>query len=135
MGCPPWMTQGADCKHSSTPEPGMGGTGERRTLSHEWRGTNIGRAICHTRFRGTTSRTARPREVQAYRTQNTPPLQALVGVRVVASLLCHSRLDKLCSQAKTQLGEWSQDMGKLARRPGQEHAEENAPSAREKGIG
>ena len=50
MGCPPCMTQGADHTHSSTPEPGMGGTAERRTLGHEWRGTNTGRAMCHRRY-------------------------------------------------------------------------------------
>ena len=49
----------------------------------------------------TTSRTARQQAVQAYRTQNTTPLQALVGVRVVASVQGHSRLDTLCSRAKT----------------------------------
>ena len=38
--------------------------------------------------------------VQEYRTQNTTPLQVLVGVRVVASLLGHSRLVTLCSRAK-----------------------------------
>ena len=83
----------------------------------------------------TTSRTARPQAVQGYRTQNTPPLQALVGVRVVASLLGHSRLDTLCSRANTQVGQWGHDLGKAARRPGQKNAEENAPSARKKGIG
>ena len=50
MGCPPCMTQGADHTHSSTPEPGMGGTAERRTLDHEWRGTNVTRAMCHWRY-------------------------------------------------------------------------------------
>ena len=47
------------------------------------------------------SRTARQQAVQAYRTQNTTPLQALVGVPVVASLLGHSRQVTLCSRAKT----------------------------------
>ena len=50
MRCPPCMTQGADHTHSSTPGPGMGRTAERRTLGHEWRGTNIRRAICHRRY-------------------------------------------------------------------------------------
>ena len=85
--------------------------------------------------RKTKSRVGRPHAVQAYRTQNAAPLQALVGVRVVASLLGHSRLDKLCSRANTQVGQWGHDVGKVARRPGQERAEENAPSARKKGIG
>ena len=67
--------------------------------------------------------------------QNTPPLQALVGVRVVESLLGQSRLETLCSGANTQVGQWGHDKGKVARRPGQEHPEENAPSARKKGIG
>ena len=67
--------------------------------------------------------------------RNSPPLQALAGVRVVASLLGHSRLDKLCSRANTQVGQWGHDLGKVARRPRQEHAEENAPSALKKGIG
>ena len=73
--------------------------------------------------------------MQAYRTQNTPPFQALVGVRVVASLLGHSRLNTLCSRVNTQVGQWGHDLGKVARRPGQEHAEENAPSERKKVIG
>ena len=46
MGCPPCMTQGADQKHRSTPEPGRGETAERRTLGHEWRGTNISEGQC-----------------------------------------------------------------------------------------
>ena len=49
VGCPTCMTQGADHTHSSTPEQGMGDTAERRTLGHEWRGTNIRRANCHSR--------------------------------------------------------------------------------------
>ena len=73
--------------------------------------------------------------MQAYRTQNTHPLQALVGVRVVASLLGHSRLETLCSRANTQVGQWGQDLEQVARRPGQEYAEENALSTRQKGIG
>ena len=81
------------------------------------------------------SRTARPHAVQAYRTQNTPPSQALVGVLVVASLLGHSHLETLCSRAHTQVGQGGQDLGQVARRPGQEHAEENAASARQKGKG
>ena len=72
--------------------------------------------------------------MQAYRTQNTPPLHALVGVRVVASLLGHSRLETLYSRANTQVGQWGQDLGQVARRPGREHAEENAPSTRQKEI-
>ena len=67
--------------------------------------------------------------------QKTPPLQALVGVHVVASLLGHSRLETLCSRANTQVGQWGHDLAKVARGPGQEHAEENAPNARNKGIG
>ena len=63
-----------------------------------------------------------------------PHLKSLVGVGVVASLLGHSRLDTLCSRANTQVGQWGQDMGKVARRPGQEQAEENAPSSRRKRI-
>ena len=82
----------------------------------------------------TTSMTVKPQAVQAYRTQNTPPLQALVGIRVVASLPGHSRLDTLCSRANAQVGQWGHDLGKVARRPRQEHAEENAPSARKKGL-
>ena len=39
------------------------------------------------------------------RIQNTPPLQALVGVRVVASLLGQSRMEALCSRADTQVGQ------------------------------
>ena len=39
------------------------------------------------------------------RKQNTPPLQALEGVRVVASLLGHSRLGALCSRAIKQVGQ------------------------------
>ena len=66
---------------------------------------------------------------------NTPPLQALVGVGVVASLLGHSRIEALCSRANTQVGQWGHDLGSVARGPGQEQAEENAPSARKKGIG
>ena len=38
-------------------------------------------------------------------------------------------------QRYTQVDEWGHDLGKVARRPGQEHVEENAPSARKKGIG
>ena len=41
--------------------------------------------------------------------KNTPPLQALVGRRVVASLLGHSRLETLCSRANTQVGQWGHD--------------------------
>ena len=67
--------------------------------------------------------------------QNTPPVQALVGLRVVVSLLGHSRKEAVCSRANTQVGQWGLDNGKVARRPGQEHPEENAPSAQEKGIG
>ena len=67
--------------------------------------------------------------------QNTPPLQTLVGVRVVASLLGHSRIETLCSRASTHVGQWGFDMGKVARRPRRKHPEENAPSARKKGIG
>ena len=85
--------------------------------------------VCKTR-----SRTARTHEVHTYNTQNTTPLHALVGVRVVASLLGHRRRDTLCSRADTQVGQWGQDLGKVARQPGQEHAEENAPSARKKGL-
>ena len=73
--------------------------------------------------------------MQAYRTQNTPALQAIVGVRVVASLQGHSRLEMLCSRANTQVGQWGQDLAQVARRPGQQHAEETAPSARKKEIG
>ena len=81
------------------------------------------------------SRTARQQAVQAYGTQNTTPLQALVGVRVVASLLGHRRLDTLCSHAKTGVGQRCRDKGKVARRSQQERAEESAPSARRKGSG
>ena len=38
--------------------------------------------------------------------RNTHPIQALVGVRVVASLLGHSRIETLCSRAKAQVGQW-----------------------------
>ena len=65
------------------------------------------------------TRTAVQDAVQAYRTQNTTALKALVGVRVVAALLGHSRLD----------------LGKVARRPRQEGAEEKAPSAQKEGSG
>ena len=82
-----------------------------------------------------TSRTARPRALQAYRTQNRPPLQALVGVRVVASLLGHDRLETLCSRANTQVGQWGHDLGKVARHPGQKQARENFWSARKKAMG
>ena len=37
--------------------------------------------------------------------QNTPPFKALLGVRVVVSLLGHSRIQALCSPAKTQVGQ------------------------------
>ena len=43
---PPCITKGADHTHGNTPEPGMGGTEEGRTLGEEWRGTNIRRANC-----------------------------------------------------------------------------------------
>ena len=52
----------------------------------------------------------------------------------MASLLGHSRLETLCSGTNTQVGQWGHDMGKVARHPGQEHAEENAPTVRKKGI-
>ena len=67
--------------------------------------------------------------------QNTPPLKALIGVRVVASLLGHSSLEMLCSLANTQVGQWSHNLGTVARYPEQEHAKENAPSEWKKGIG
>ena len=63
------------------------------------------------------------------------PLQAVVGVRVVACLLGHSRLGTLCSGVNTQVGQWGHDSGNVAGRPGQEYAEEIAPTARKKGIG
>ena len=68
MGCPPCMTKGADHTPGNTPEPGMGGTAERRTLGHEWRGTNIRRAICHSRTERRHERREEPHVVQAYRT-------------------------------------------------------------------
>ena len=46
--------------------------------------------------------------------QNTPPLQALVGVRVVAFLLRHSSLETPCSRVHTQVGQWGHDLGKVA---------------------
>ena len=66
---------------------------------------------------------------------NTPSLEALVRVRVVVSLLGRSRKEALCSPGNTQVGHWGLEMGKVTRRPGQDHPEKNAPNAREKGIG
>ena len=81
----------------------MAGTEERSTLSQEWRGTNISRAICQG-WRGLNDDLKDGYTTCGARIQNTPPLQALVGVCVVASLLGHSRLEVLCSRANTQVG-------------------------------
>ena len=48
------------------------------------------------------------------RIQNTPTLQALAGVRVLASLPGNSRLEALCTRAITQVGQWGLDMGSVA---------------------
>ena len=82
----------------------MGGTEERRTLSQERQGTNIRRAICRG-WRGLNNGVNEGKTTCKARRQNTPPLQALVGVRVVASLLGHSRIEALCSRANTQVGQ------------------------------
>ena len=50
--------------------------------------------------------------VRCKRTKHTTP-QALAGVRVVASLLGHSRLEALCSHAITQVGQYDVDLGKV----------------------
>ena len=120
LGSPPCITEGADQTQGNTPQPGMRGTEERRTLGQEWRGTNIRRGICRG-WRGLNKDIKDGKTTCGARIQITPPLQALVGVRVVASLLGHSRIDALCSRANTQVGQQGLDMGNLARRPGQDH--------------
>ena len=98
MGCPPCMTKGADHTHSNTPEPGMGGTAERTTLGHEWRGTNIRREMAN---RGLKDDVKDGKTTCGASIQNTQfPPKALVRVRVVLSLLGHSRLETPCSRAK-----------------------------------
>ena len=82
----------------------MEGTEGRRTLGQEWRGTNIRRAICRG-WRGLNNDVKDGNTTCGARIQNTPPLQALVGLRVVSSLLVHSRIEALCSRAKTQVGQ------------------------------
>ena len=101
LGSPPYITKGADDTQGNTPEPGMGGTEERRTLG---RGTNIRRAICRG-WRGLNHDVKDGKTTSGACIPITPPLQALVGVRVVASLLGHSRIEALCSPAITQVGQ------------------------------
>ena len=120
MGGPPCITEGADHTQSNTPEPGMGGTEERRTLGQEWRGTNIRRAICRG-WRGLNNDVKDGNTTCGAHIQNTPPPQALVGIRVVASLLDHSRIEAVYSRANTQVGQSGLDMENVARRPRQEH--------------
>ena len=120
LGTPPCITQGADHTQSNKPEPGMRGTEERRTLGQEWRGTNIRRAMCRG-WRGLNNDVKDGKTTCGARIQNTPPLQAPVGVRVVASVLSQSRIEALCSRANRQVGQYCLDMGNAARRPGQDH--------------
>ena len=104
FGSPSCLTEGADHTQGNTPEPGMGGTEERRTLGQEWRGTNIRRAICRG-WRGLNNDVKNGKTTWGAHIQNTPPLQALVGVRVVAPLLGHSRITydfSSCFSAKFQ---------------------------------
>ena len=72
--------------------------------------------------------------MEAYRTQNTPLLQAILGVRVVASLLGHSRLETLCSRAIAQKGQWGQYLGQVARRPGRRGLDRSDPCKEHKTV-
>ena len=76
-GSPPSITGGAGHAQGNTPEPGMGGTEERRTLGQEWRGTNNRRAICRGR-RGLNNEVKARKTTCGAPVQNTSPLQALV---------------------------------------------------------
>ena len=82
----------------------MGGAQERRTLGQEWRGTNIRGAICRG-WGGLNNDVKDGKKTCGARIPITPPLQALVGVRVVASLLGHSHVEVLCSRANTPAGQ------------------------------
>ena len=82
----------------------MGGTEECRTLGEEWRETNIRRAICHG-WRGLNDKVKDGKTTCGTCIQNASPLQALVRVRVVASLLGHSFIEALRSRANTQVGQ------------------------------
>ena len=104
LGSPPCIREGTDYTHGNTPEPDIGGTEKRSTLAQEWRGTNFRRAISRG-WRGLNSDVKDGKSTCGALMQITPPLQALVGVRVVASLLGHSRKGVLCSRAKTQVGQ------------------------------
>ena len=72
-------------------------------LSLEWRGTNSRRAY-HQGWRGLRDNVKDGKTTCAARIQNTPPLQALPGLRVVVSVLGNSRLKALCSGVITHLG-------------------------------
>ena len=104
LGSPPCITEGAEHTQSNTPEPVMGGREERRTLGQEWGGTNIRRAICRG-WRGLNNDVKEGKTTCAAHIQNTPPLQVLVRVRVVASLVGHSRIGALCSRVNTHAGQ------------------------------
>ena len=82
----------------------MAGTEERRTLSKEWRGTNYRRAF-RQRWRGRNDKVNDGYITCGARIQNTPPLQALAGVLVVAPYGANSRLEALCSRAIAQVGQ------------------------------
>ena len=118
-GRPPCITKGVNHRHSITPERGMAGTDERGTLSQEWRGTNDRKGI-RQRWRGLNDNAKHGKTKCGARIQNTPPLQALAGIRVLASLLGHSCLEALCSPAITQVGQKGLGMGYVGRCHGQE---------------